>query len=153
MKRRRLTLTTAAQSSNSILFISVRFAQPLDIATIAARAHMSPSTLHHHFKSVTSVSPLQYLKLTRLHRARLLMLKDGLGAAEAAHRVGYASPSQFSREFKRLFGSSPTRELRRLRGSGVDAAQISSTSWPDRTAGYQVLADRGRASLQPNGRR
>src|SRR5262249_54365937 len=64
---------------------------PLDIATIAAAASMSPSTLHNTFRAVTNVSPLQYLKQLRLHQARLLMLHHGLGAGEAAHRVGYGS--------------------------------------------------------------
>lgn len=79
---------------------------------------MSPSALHHTFKEVTSVSPLQYLKQIRLHQARLLMLQDGMSAAEAAHRVGYGSPSQFSREFKRLFGAAPSQEVQRLREVG-----------------------------------
>ena len=69
---------------------------------------MSVSAFHHHFKAVTSTSPLQYFKTVRLHKARMLILHDGIGAAVAADRVGYESASQFSREFKRLFGHSPT---------------------------------------------
>ena len=68
---------------------------------------MSPSTLHHHFKAVTALSPLQYQKRLRLQEARRLMLGDGLDAAEAGYRVGYESPSQFSREYRRLFGRPP----------------------------------------------
>ena len=73
---------------------------------------MSASHLHQRFKQVTSMSPLQYQKTLRLHHARKLMMAEGLDAAVAAHRVGYESPSQFSREFKRTFGLSP----RALRG-------------------------------------
>jgi len=81
---------------------------------MAREAHMSVSTFHHKFKSVTSTSPLQYLKAIRLHKARLLMAQDGMNANTAADRVGYASPSQFSREFKRLFGNSPVSKTRRM---------------------------------------
>jgi AraC-like DNA-binding protein len=100
-------------------FLSTHFEEPLEISTIARAAFMSPSTLHHTFKEVTSVSPLQYLKQIRLHHARLLMLNEGLSAGEAAHRVGYGSPSQFSREFKRLFGAAPVQEVERLRQAGA----------------------------------
>ena len=78
---------------------------------------MSTSSLHHTFKEVTSLSPMQYLKQIRLHRARLLMLEEGSNAGEAAHRVGYSSPSQFSREFKRLFGQTPRQEVQQFRES------------------------------------
>jgi AraC-like DNA-binding protein len=76
---------------------------------------MSASTLHRSFKEVTALTPIQYLKTIRLHRARVLMLSDGLTAGEAAYRVGYQSQSQFSREFKRLFGATPTQALREMR--------------------------------------
>ncbi len=100
-------------------FMQTNYEEPLDIPTIAEAAHMSPSTLHHAFKSVTSSSPLQYLKTIRLYQARLLMLHDGLGAGEAAHRVGYGSESQFSREYRRLFGAPPIRDVRALREAAV----------------------------------
>ena len=96
-------------------YLRTHYDEPLDIATIARAARMSPSTLHHTFKEVTSLSPLQYLKQIRLHQAKLLMLNDGLNAGEVAYRVGYGSPSQFSREFKRLFGMPPTYAVERLR--------------------------------------
>jgi AraC-like DNA-binding protein len=86
-----------------------RFAEPLTVTGLAAEFGMSISAFHHQFKEATSTSPLQYLKAVRLHKARMLMQHDGLGAAVAADRVGYESASQFSREFKRLFGQSPTR--------------------------------------------
>jgi AraC-like DNA-binding protein len=81
----------------------------LDVPTIAREAGMSTSTLHHSFKAATTLTPIQYLKKMRLHRARQLMIDEGSLAAEAAFRVGYESPSQFSRDFKRLFGQPPRR--------------------------------------------
>jgi AraC-like DNA-binding protein len=100
-------------------FLQANYDQPLDVPTIAQSANMSPSTLHHSFKAVTSTSPLQYLKSIRLHQARLLMLQDGLGAGEAAHRVGYSNDSQFSREYRRLFGAPPSRDVVALRDEAV----------------------------------
>ena len=92
-----------------------RFTEPLRIDELAAAAPLSPSSLHQHFKQVTSMSPLQYQKVLRLHRARQLMLADGLDAANAGHQVGYESPSQFSREYRRLFGAPPRTEIQLLR--------------------------------------
>lgn len=88
---------------------------PIDIASLAEEAGMSPSSFHHIFKSVTATSPLQYLKTLRLHKARLLMVHEGLNAGEAAERVGYESASQFSREFKRFFGASPVVAVAEMR--------------------------------------
>ena len=105
-----------------IRFLQAHYPEPLDVPTIAREAGMSTSSLHHTFKQVTSLSPLQYLKQIRLHRARLLMLEQGSGAGEAAHRVGYGSPSQFSREFKRLFGRSPRREVQLFREAQTPAS-------------------------------
>ncbi|MEH1900626.1 MAG: AraC family transcriptional regulator [Nostoc sp.] len=76
---------------------------------------MSPSSFHHHFKSVTSMSPLQYQKQLRLLEARRLMLAENSDAANAAYQVGYESPSQFSREYSRMFGAPPVRDIERLR--------------------------------------
>jgi len=76
---------------------------------------MSVPTFHTHFKAVTTTSPIQYIKAMRLHHARLLMVRSGLNAATASERVGYESASQFSREFKRLFGRSPVDETRQLK--------------------------------------
>ena len=86
----------------------------LDVATLARDANMSVAAFHSHFKAVTHTSPIQYIKSIRLHQARLLMIRSGATAATAAVRVGYQSPSQFSREFKRLFGNTPAEEARRL---------------------------------------
>jgi AraC-like DNA-binding protein len=77
---------------------------------------MSESSLHHHFKQVTAMSPLQFQKQLRLHQARRLMLTEGIDAASAGHRVGYESPSQFSREYRRLFGAPPRAEIAQVRG-------------------------------------
>ncbi|AXQ31791.1 AraC family transcriptional regulator [Solimonas sp. K1W22B-7] len=82
----------------------------LDVGLLARDAGMSVPAFHVHFRNVTSTSPIQYLKSTRLHQARLLMVRGGITAAAAANQVGYESPSQFSREFKRLFGRTPTEE-------------------------------------------
>ncbi len=103
----------------AIAMIKARFAEPLSIEELAARVHMSVSSLHHRFKAVTAMSPLQFQKHLRLHEARRLMLRDDLDAAAAAHRVGYESASQFSREYRRLFGAPPRREISRLRDTAV----------------------------------
>ncbi|WP_370670816.1 AraC family transcriptional regulator [Alicyclobacillus acidiphilus] len=91
------------------------YAQPLRIEELATLAHMSPSSLHRHFKDVTAMSPLQYQKSLRLQEARRLLLSQAIDAAEVAYRVGYDSPSQFSREYARLFGLPPISDIKRLR--------------------------------------
>ena len=91
------------------------FDEPTDVESLARMVGMSASTLHRSFKDVTALTPIQYLKTIRLHQARVLMLSDGLNAGEAAYRVGYQSQSQFSREFKRLFGATPTQALQQIR--------------------------------------
>lgn len=93
------------------------YAKNLNIAQLARLAGMSPSVFHLHFKSVASTTPVQYLKSIRLHKARSLMIDEGLGVASAAARVGYESPSQFSREFKRYFGHPPTSAASRIRSA------------------------------------
>ncbi len=95
--------------------VHTHYACPLDVESMADEASMSVSAFHHHFKAVTSSSPLQYLKTIRLHQARLLMVHEGMNASIAAQRVGYESPSQFSREFRRLFGANPSAEAARVR--------------------------------------
>ena len=97
--------------------IHASYRDPLDIKQLADEAGMSTPSFHSHFKAVTCTSPMQYLKSTRLHQARLLMVREGMTAAAACHAVGYESTSQFSREFKRLFGLTPAREVRRMRDS------------------------------------
>jgi AraC-like DNA-binding protein len=100
-----------------IRLLRERYREPLRIDQLADAAHMSASALHHHFKAVTAISPLQYQKQLRLHEARRLMLALGIEASDAAHRVGYESPSQFSREYKRLFGAPPRQEIDALRAA------------------------------------
>jgi AraC-like DNA-binding protein len=97
--------------------IHAEYARTFDMETLAREAGMSVSTFHAHFKAVTSSSPLQYLKSIRLHKARMLMVHEGINAGNAALRVGYESASQFSREFKRFFGDGPAAVASHLRKS------------------------------------
>jgi AraC-like DNA-binding protein len=101
--------------AKAVELLRQRYLEPLRIETLARSVHMSVSSLHHNFKAATTLSPLQYQKQLRLHEARRLMLAEGLEAATAAHRVGYESPSQFSREYKRLFGAPPRSEISQVR--------------------------------------
>jgi AraC-like DNA-binding protein len=91
------------------------FNQPLRIDSLARELGMSVSGFHHHFKAVTAMSPLQFQKQLRLQEARRIMLGESLDAASAGYRVGYDDASQFSREYKRLFGQPPMRDVERLR--------------------------------------
>ena len=100
------------QIAKALHRIHVDFHERLDIDTLAQEVHLSAAAFHAHFKTVTATSPIQYLKATRLHKARLLMIQDGVSASRASSRVGYESASQFSREFKRLFGRTPVEEQR-----------------------------------------
>lgn len=86
------------------------YADDLDVGSLAREANMGVSTFHHAFRDATATSPLQYVKSIRLHRARALLAAEGLNAQDAARRVGYASASQFSREYRRMFGTSPASE-------------------------------------------
>lgn len=86
---------------------------------------MSVSSLHQHFKPVTSMSPLQYQKVLRLQDARRLMMSAMLDAGAAARQVGYASASQFSREYSRFFGNAPIRDISRLREDGAPADDVA----------------------------
>lgn len=107
--------------------IHVAYAQPISLAQLAREAGMSVPTFHSHFRSVTQTSPMQYLKSTRLHQARLLMVRQGMTAEAAGYAVGYVSASQFNREFKRLFGLPPVAEVRRMRNDfAIPPSQASS---------------------------
>jgi AraC-like DNA-binding protein len=101
--------------SRAIELLQHHYDRPLRIDELADASHMSPSTFHARFKAITSMSPLQFQKQLRLHEARRLLLTESVDAGTAAHRVGYESPSQFNREYRRLFGSPPRREIARLR--------------------------------------
>lgn len=91
------------------------YAGQLDVTSLAKEANLSVPAFHAHFKNVTHTSPIQYIKAIRLHQARLIMIRKGINATTASEQVGYESASQFSREFKRLFGRSPVDETRHLR--------------------------------------
>lgn len=97
--------------ARAIRWLRENFAESLRIETLAKHVGMSPSALHLHFKHVTALSPLQYQKRLRLQEARRLMLGQGLAAGETAFRVGYESPSQFGREYRRMFGSPPRQDV------------------------------------------
>jgi AraC-like DNA-binding protein len=103
------------QISKVVAWLKQNFAQPLQGGDLADRAHMSPSTFRQHFRALTGVSPLQYQKQLRLQEARQLMLNENLDAGSAAVHVGYESASQFSREYSRLFGAPPQRDITRMR--------------------------------------
>lgn len=101
--------------NRAISWLKEHFAEPFTIDSVARAACLSPSALHHAFKAVTAMSPLQYQKQLRLQEARRLMLGQGMDAASAGFEVGYESPSQFSREYARQFGAPPLRDILRLR--------------------------------------
>jgi AraC-like DNA-binding protein len=103
------------RTAKAIAWIKANYAKPLRVDDLAQIAGMGPSTLHHHFRALTAMSPLQYQKQLRLQAARGRMLIDGLDAASAAFEVGYESASQFNREYSRLFGQPPMRDIRNLR--------------------------------------
>ena len=105
--------------AEAVSWIRAHFAQPVTVDEMAASVHMSASSFHQRFKAVTSMSPLQYQKVLRLHEARRLMLFENADASDACHRVGYLSASQFSREYARFFGSAPTKDIARLREEGL----------------------------------
>lgn len=99
------------QIAKVISFIQSNYAENIEVAELASKANMSQSSFHSYFKAVTSASPIQYIKAIRLHAARRKMLFDSQSASDAAFQVGYASPSQFSREYRRLFGVPPTTDM------------------------------------------
>lgn len=108
------------QIGRAVAWLKEHYARPLRIEDLASRVSMSVSSLHHHFKAITAMSPLQYQKQLRLQEARRLMLEERLDAGDAGHRVGYESPSQFSREYARHFGEPPARDIGRVRRSLID---------------------------------
>jgi len=110
------------QVSRAIEWLRRHYDEPLRIDELAARVNMSVSSLHHHFRAITAMSPLQYQKQLRLHEARRVLLADQCDVATAAHRVGYESPSQFSREYSRCFGAPPLRDVARLRLADAETA-------------------------------
>ena len=101
--------------AKAISWLRANFSQPMKVEDLAELVHMSVSSFHEHFKSVTSMSPLHYQKVLRLQEARRLMLSTMMDAGTASQRVGYLSASQFSREYSRFFGSAPAKDVARLR--------------------------------------
>lgn len=112
------------QIARAIDWLKKNFDKPFRVEDLAELSLMSASSFHHHFRLLTSMSPLQYQKWLRLQEARRLMLAERLDAASAAFRVGYESPSQFSREYSRMFAAAPSRDIKSLRmvGAGVEAS-------------------------------
>ena len=114
--RRLVTAGSPSQQiAKAVAWLKQNFVEALHGDDLADRAHMSPSTFRQHFRALTGLSPLQYQKQLRLQEARQLMLNQNLDAGSAAGRVGYESASQFSREYNRLFGAPPQRDIKRMR--------------------------------------
>jgi AraC-like DNA-binding protein len=111
--------------AEAVSWIRTHFAQPVTVDEMAASVHMRASSFHQRFKDVTTMSPLQYQKVLRLHEARRLMLFHTMDPGEACLRVGYVSSSQFSREYARFFGSAPTRDVARLRERGFAPTDVA----------------------------
>jgi AraC-like DNA-binding protein len=107
------------RTARAIAWLRANYAKPLHMEELAAAARMGVSTLHHQFRALTAMSPLQYQKQLRLQTARQRMLMDGIDATSAAYDVGYESVSQFNREYSRLFGQPPIRDIKALRDSKV----------------------------------
>ncbi len=115
LRQMALAGSQSRQIAQAIHWLKENYTRPFRIEELAGRVHMSTSTFHHHFRTVTAMSPLQYQKWLRLNEARRLMFAERLDATTAAFQVGYESPSQFSREYSRSFGAPPMRDLERLR--------------------------------------
>jgi len=116
MRKFAMVDSQANRISRVIALLKDHYSEPLRIRDLADQANMSESSLYHSFKQVTRMSPLQFQKKLRLHEARRLMLAEGLEAASASYRVGYESPSHFSREYSRMFGAPPRADVNKLRG-------------------------------------
>jgi AraC-like DNA-binding protein len=116
------------RTAKAIAWIRTNYAKPLRVEDLADIAGMGVSTLHHHFRVLTAMSPLQYQKQFRLQAARGRMLMDGLDAASAAFEVGYESASQFNREYSRFFGQPPMRDIRTLRSPSAPPLESATNA-------------------------
>lgn len=110
-----ITNSSVNRVAQAISWLRDNFSQPIKVAELAELVHMSVSSFSEHFKSVTSMSPMRYQKALRLHKARELMLSKDMDATQACRMVGYVSDSQFSRDYRHLFGNPPQRDIARLR--------------------------------------
>ncbi len=119
-------IATLGEQSNrtakAVAWLKENYEKPLRMEELASVAQMGLSTFHHHFRSLTAMSPLQYQKRLRLHTARVRMLTEGLDAASAAFQVGYESASQFNREYSRFFGQPPMRDIKASRMASIATA-------------------------------
>ena len=131
LRQMAVTESQSHQISRACVWLKEHYALPLKIEDLASRVSMSVSSLHHHFKAITAMSPMQYQKQLRLQEARRLMLEDMLDAGTAGHQVGYESQSQFSREYARQFGEPPLRDVGRVRRSLMDRL----------TSGMEILSE------------
>lgn len=113
------------RTAKAIAWIIANYSKPLRVEELAEIANMGVSTLHHHFRTLTSMSPLQYQKQLRLQSARNLLLNNGLDAATAAFEVGYESPTQFNREYSRFFGQPPIRDVRAILSPGAPKLELA----------------------------
>ena len=123
--------TTGSQSnqlSQAIDWLKKNYTHSLRVDDLAAHARMSTSTFHRHFRELTSMSPLQFQKRIRLHEARRIMLTDHLDATSAAFQVGYESNTQFNREYSRLFGAPPLRDIKGLRRQAAGGERVGATT-------------------------
>lgn len=118
LRQMALAGSQSQQIARAIYWLKSHFTEPLRIEELASQVNMSLSTFHHHFRTLTAMSPLQYQKWLRLNEARRLMFAERLDATTTAFQIGYESPSQFNREYSRLFGSPPLRDITSLRTSG-----------------------------------
>jgi len=116
------------RTAKAIAWIKANYARPLRVEELARVAGMAVSTLHHHFRALTAMSPLQYQKQIRLQAARARMLADDVDAATVAFEVGYESASQFNREYSRLFGQPPIRDIRTLRSPSAPRLELVTTA-------------------------
>ncbi|MDQ6434790.1 AraC family transcriptional regulator [Mesorhizobium sp. LHD-90] len=116
-----------SQVRQALHWIRAHFDEAIRVEALAEIAGMSPASFHRHFKAATAMSPLQYQKMLRLQEARRLMVVSA-STTQAAYRVGYESASQFSREYARMFGVSPSRDAERMRGERVDLREVNSAA-------------------------
>lgn len=137
------------RAAYAVSWLRANFSQKLRINELARETGMGVSTLHHHFRELTTMSPLQFQKYLRLHEARRLMLSEEIDAATAAFQVGYESVTQFNREYRRLFGAPPIRDIKTLRSVGLQQYSTQSLSLGHDTTSVPVLQSQSPVSPHP----